>query len=334
MKLFLSACVAGSLLLSVACGSSQLLPQKTTPGSQLVASQPANSTAVHWKIYKISALGDYPLDITEGPDGALWFTNYPDKIGRITPTGQITEYLTPTADSLPSRITLGPDHNLWFTEQTSSQIGRITPQGVITEIVTLSGLAGGITSGPDRSIWFTEPQGNKIARRSESGAITEFPVPTPMSGLGDITLGSDGALWFTETNAAKVGKITEDGAITEYAMTSHSQPDVISAGGDGALWFTEDVYPFVWRMTTSGALSDFRASADFIADIEPGRNNSIWYTVPNTGKIGRITHNVTEFGPPANCGLPVAPYGIAVDHNGNVWFTDVLNGQIGEVTGL
>ena len=47
-------------------------------------------------------------DITAGPDGALWFTEFgPSKIGRITTTGVITEYvvsLPPIASSPPPAL--------------------------------------------------------------------------------------------------------------------------------------------------------------------------------------------------------------------------------------
>jgi streptogramin lyase len=34
-----------------------------------------------------------PFDVAAGPDGNLWFTEFgSDKIGRITPTGTITEF--------------------------------------------------------------------------------------------------------------------------------------------------------------------------------------------------------------------------------------------------
>ncbi len=54
--------------------------------------------------------------MVEGPDGKMWFTEA-DKIGRITPSGEITEFPLPTPDSAPMGITTGPDGNLWFTEQ-------------------------------------------------------------------------------------------------------------------------------------------------------------------------------------------------------------------------
>ena len=66
--------------------------------------------------YPVPTAGGRPQWITAGPDGALWFTERADKIGRITTAGAITEYLVPTANSNPSGITLGPDGALWFTE--------------------------------------------------------------------------------------------------------------------------------------------------------------------------------------------------------------------------
>src|SRR4051794_27527086 len=42
--------------------------------------------------------------IVQGPDGNLWFTENAataSKIGRITPSGQITEFKTPTTGSAP-----------------------------------------------------------------------------------------------------------------------------------------------------------------------------------------------------------------------------------------
>lgn len=69
-----------------------------------------------------------PFSITAGPDGALWFTEYPaNQIGRITVTGSITEFPILTAASGPGSITAGPDGALWFNENGANQIARISP---------------------------------------------------------------------------------------------------------------------------------------------------------------------------------------------------------------
>lgn len=87
-----------------------------------------------------------PGGITEGPDGAMWFTEggiatsaaatRSGKIGRIAANGTISEYGGSLAD--PTDIVVGPDGKLWFTERgafvdftaiaaSTGKIGTIVP---------------------------------------------------------------------------------------------------------------------------------------------------------------------------------------------------------------
>ncbi len=146
--------------------------------------------------------GDFPIPtpysdpsrIVTGPDGNLWFTEqgavgsmgccqptFPSlgKIGRITPSGRITEFTTPGQSSLaagsnPAGIAVGPDGNLWFTEYSYFTKDTMVQHG-----------------------------GNKIGRITPSGNITEFPIPTPYSRDDGITSGApgDGHMYFTESPA-------------------------------------------------------------------------------------------------------------------------------------
>src|SRR5205807_744608 len=100
-----------------------------------------------------------PTNITTGPDGNLWFTEFnADKIGRITPSGILTEFPV-TLGAVPNDITVGPDGALYFTEGGLDRIGRITTLGVVTEFsagITPGSQPAGITLGPDNALWFTE----------------------------------------------------------------------------------------------------------------------------------------------------------------------------------
>jgi streptogramin lyase len=69
--------------------------------------------------------GDAGYGIAAGPDGNLWFASA-NKIGRITTSGNVTEFPIPTPDARPGGISAGPDGNIWFTESGSSRIGRIS----------------------------------------------------------------------------------------------------------------------------------------------------------------------------------------------------------------
>jgi virginiamycin B lyase len=66
--------------------------------------------------------------ITAGVDGNLWFTEYTgNKIGRITPSGTITEFTIPTPSSAPLGIVAGPDGAIWFAETAVNKIARLAP---------------------------------------------------------------------------------------------------------------------------------------------------------------------------------------------------------------
>jgi len=138
---------------------------QTTP---LTQTSPLTQTTAISVEFTLPTANSEPYDITLGPDGNLWFTEYAgNKIGRITPAGKITEYPLPNPNSGPAHITTGPDGHLWFTESLGNRIGRIAVAGQPIEEFTLPSPGSapeGITAGPADTIWFTEVGGNRIGR--------------------------------------------------------------------------------------------------------------------------------------------------------------------------
>lgn len=293
-------------------------------------------SAVVIKEYPLVALSN-PWRITSGSDGNLWFTERSSNmIGKMSTSGQITEYLIPTSASTPTSITSGPDGNIWFIEQTGNNIGRITTAGIITEfpVPTASGNSGTIVTGSDNNLWFTERSGNKIGKITPSGVITEFPILTTANSIPNgITTGSDGNLWFTEQAGNKIGQITPAGVITEYGVpTSGGQPFGITTGPDGKLWFTELAGNKIGRISTSGVISEF---AVLTANSQPynittGQDNNLWFTELSGNKIGRITTSgeVIEFTIPTTGSQPSS---IVSGSDGNLWFTEQAGNKIGQL---
>jgi streptogramin lyase len=196
-----------------------------------------------------------PRGITLGPDGNVWFVQYGnDKIGRITPSGTITEFSIPNVPiggSGPNGITLGQDGNLWYTEQKGSRVGRIavTPVdgGYDVNITPLNLPATGrfpkdITRGPDgdNHIWFTEQIGRvaKVTTGLFIDSTMEYGNGVITSAPLGIVNGPDGNLWFTEV-ADLVGQSDTSGTITEHGVdTSGCVPLSITVGSDDMLWYT------------------------------------------------------------------------------------------------
>ena len=122
-----------------------------------------------------SAVADDGIEFTvraHQVEGNLWIAEQGNlspngnKIGRMTPTGVITEFAVPTPNASPTWINAHSDGTLWFTEVSGNKIGRITTNGAFLEfpIPTPSSSPIAIASGADGNLWFTEAAGNKIGR--------------------------------------------------------------------------------------------------------------------------------------------------------------------------
>jgi streptogramin lyase len=116
-----------------------------------------------------------PQWIARGPDGAMWFTEVRDRIGRIGPDGRITEF----GHGIPYRSSLG-----------------------------------GIAAGPDGALWFTLWHGNVLGRITTAGDVTLYRgLVTPSRGNehdSDALLASDGhgGFWFNESQGGRMAHLT------------------------------------------------------------------------------------------------------------------------------
>lgn len=161
--------------------------------------------------------------ITEGPDGALWFTyagngdGSVSRIGRISMAGDISWFSLDSAyahGSLGDIIT-GPDGALWFSgnKNGTGVIGRMATTGELTEYTDsrLEGSAHSFALGPDGALWFTR-DGAMVARIDTLApfhfdayyAQISFPHATPRG----IAAGPDGNMWFTKMSAGTIGRIS------------------------------------------------------------------------------------------------------------------------------
>src|SRR5829696_9348740 len=96
------------------------------------------------KQFKVPTAGSSPEHITQASDGNFWFTEsfvndqnaLPHKVGKITPSGQVTEFNVCEhpdfgfESCFPTDIVQGSDGDLYFTKN-DAPLGRITTEGVV-----------------------------------------------------------------------------------------------------------------------------------------------------------------------------------------------------------
>jgi virginiamycin B lyase len=184
----------------------------------------------------------YSASITEGPDGAMWFTDpYTGILGRASASGKIAIQQLPPGGG-PAQLVSGPDGALWFTIPRKDQIGRMTLSGELTQFqfARHSGLTD-IAVGPDGNIWFTLRKKSKIGRITPLGERTLFSLPK--TAPKHIAAGP-GGLWFTEgywdapRGNNRLGLISTAGRVIQFKVPAKNGTGQLAVGADGRIWFT------------------------------------------------------------------------------------------------
>ena len=306
--------------------------------------------------FKVPTNNSQPRDITVGSDGNLWFTEGnevftpgpdPDgggtfhrNIGKITPTGEITEFRIEEGTGptqcfcLLGDIVQGPDNILYFTTNNPG-LGRITTGGEILPFVAPNNSAAngsGIAAHGD-DIWYADFNNDSLWRYDTTGpdtGFTQFPVPQP----SDVAVDEAGIVWFAATSDKAIGRLDPATGNATLTPTVNLFPRGITVAADGDVWFSARFVP-----QGVGELDpDTNTVREFPLTDNPGpqdiaaspADGSVWFTQTTEGNIARITDAgiVTEGKVVRNS----EPFGITVAPNGNPWYTMMSANKIARLT--
>ncbi|HEY7062701.1 MAG TPA: Virginiamycin B lyase [Chloroflexota bacterium] len=247
-----------------------------------------------------------PYEITNGPDGAMWFTE-PGRnaIGRITPDGICSHIPLSSPASALFGIAAGHDGAIWFAENNTNRIMRTTVSGRVEQVaqLTTSGGPWHIAPGLNGIMWFTA--GSDAARLHSirpDGHVDFYELPRNGTVVGDIAVAPDGAVWFTEPRDDQIGRMIADVSIVEMVVpTPDARPIGITYGPDGAIWFTESGAGKIGRITTDGQITEFELPGpdNDPSDIVAGRDGALWFNYHTAPRVGRITldGSIVTYGP-------------------------------------
>jgi streptogramin lyase len=291
------------------------------------------------KQFRIPTANGNPAEITQVLDGNFWFTeshvNAPQSdnhhIGRITPSGTITEFLV-CQFCFPGDIVQGADEILYFTKSDPG-LGRITTSGtVLADVVPSNTLANGnsVAASGD-GIYFTAFNTNSIWRYDTvTGAFTEFAVPTAGAIPYDITAAPDGTLWFTEFGADAIGHLNPaTGVTTETSVgDGPNGPRGITVATDGKVWFTKRFDNTVgFLVPGTNSVTEFLLAAPSGPEgIAAAPDGSVWFTQSVAGNVARITATgVLSEGKRVKGS---EPFGVTVAPNGDPWYAELSSDRI------
>jgi streptogramin lyase len=335
IRRFLGSIAAGIVLAGCSQATSSVAVMPLSAQRDSSALRPASN--VKLRFFLTPTPGSWPDYVTRGSDGNVWFSEfYADQIGRITPSGAITEFRLPDLNDIEG-ITSGPDGNLWFTEPGANKIGRMTTKGVVTvfPIHASNPSPRGITAGPDGNVWFVEFYDNTIGRITPSGVITRFAIPQSQGSPWWITTGKDGDLWFTESQNETIGRFDPRTLKFEPPVRVPGQfptPWGIMTAPDGHLWFTERNAGNI-AVISNGRVSSFHISeqTSYPDTLVSGPDGNIWFTENQVGDIGRFNPATGKFLPVIALPSGSIPTGMTVGRDGNIWFAVASYTQPGEI---
>jgi streptogramin lyase len=255
--------------------------------------------------------------------------------------------------------------------RTTTFLLRISPGGTITELaqlpqpLTLSAI-GGIAAASDGSIWFTQPAANRIGRVGTDGRVTEFREGIPSGASPEaIAVDRDGSVWFTDDGLNTVEHVAAGGHVRVYGngLSPINTPGGPVVTKDGAIWFRETLswHPRIARIGRDGKLVEFTDYADSPGSLQADGDgvivlnitSSVRPALPTSAVRLSAAGTVTPFDMsgclvtamnlaclPALRGRgPItdsraSPNWVVRARDGNLWFTDSDNSQIGRVDGL
>jgi virginiamycin B lyase len=215
-------------------------------------------------------------------------------------------------------IAAGPDGNMWFTNNANNSIGVITPKGAVKYFpiprVPSQSMSSGLfelTAGPDGNMWFTGFYDNVVGKVTALGVVTLYPVPLPNANPYGITAGVDGNLWFTLDSANAIGRITPDGVVTLFPIPVAGSTSIV--------------------VSSTGTMSGYSITA--------GPLDSLWFTIPMSNLIGRITvagvvttfQVTTTTAPSTDTSTPTIG-SLTTGVNGNIYFTQNADSVISGMT--
>ncbi|MBI2685386.1 MAG: hypothetical protein HYX27_03645 [Acidobacteria bacterium] len=246
-------------------------------------------------------------------------------------------------------ITSDAAGNIFITDTSNRRIRKLTPAGIITTIAGGSsdvvgpspidplraaiGFPTTIAIDPQGSFTFADADNSRLLRLSPAGIsqiagngkFKELLPRTPntlvtMTEPVGLAVAPDGAVYYTEYTGHRIARIDKDGSVSRVTGTGVSS-----------------------CCTDNGSALNGRVS--FPAGVAVARDGSIIIADTNNDKIRRVSNGTItslagsflgsgfsgDNGPAADA-LLSGPWGVVIDANGNIIFSDRYNNRIRRIT--
>ena len=199
----------------------------------------------------------------------------------------------------------------------------------------------------DTGIWFIQRVSPSIVHFDiESSTFTSYPLNMPIDHpivqIWGMTIGPNGMIWFTDATYNKIRTFDPaTGTLGEFLqLKNDSMPWDIKFDSNGKLWFTEFGTSYIASVKPDDptSLIEYRIPSNISSPsyFEFDKNENIWIVESGPGKLTKFntkTNQFTEFILPSEGvgGETVNPIGLAIDNDGNIWYSQFRTSLIGKL---
>ena len=190
--------------------------------------------------------GNFATQITSGPDGDLWFNEenaQPVAVGKITASGNITEYTGPVlrAEQPDSQMAFGPDGNLYAPA--GSVLWQITPAGEFKSYAYPTSVGGAgfdfgdIIRGPDDWMWISG--GGLVIKFNTTTHV--FSKPLALNAPEGLAVGVDGDVWIADQENQTID--VADESVTTVGIRLNGEMSILDPNYGFELGYAKGTVP-------------------------------------------------------------------------------------------
>ncbi len=307
------------------------------------------------RVFPIPSSDADPGRIVTAPGGDMWFTERDtDKVGRITPSGHITEYALPatTAGDVEGSVMdldVDPHGDVWVVYDYGRYVAVLDPQGRLQETGDLGGDLGGDPNGGeiriahDGTVWITMNYAESGIARVSGGRITwNANAPECDDVLG---LAADRTAWCAKEDRLIHVDPAGDGGTT-YPMpdlpgAGAPWPLSLAAGPAGSIWFGAYDSSTFYTAAGDGVVGYLDQRNGHVtawstglntapSSLVEGPDKSVWFTTVNEFHPG-IGHLDAHGRGAISAVGSLHPTALTFAEDGSIWFTDAQDNSIGHV---
>jgi virginiamycin B lyase len=298
-----------------------------------------NKVALRWVCVTILAVFAWNMrmaparggDSPDGPVGprvqaGLWYREFP----------------LPTPNSYPWQLALDAQRGgVWVTEQAGNKLAYLdAASGTWTEYpipIPGSSPAGLALDGLGR-VWIAAQAANKIAVFDPAmEKWTGYEVPTPASEPMDVAVGQDGGVWFTEASGKKLGSLVPDTGVMAEHDPAGQGINVLKPWGiaiiSRSVWFTDpDGHQLVRFYATAGRFYSYKPVGTEITPqaVVLTPEGYPWFTDRTGNRVFEYFWNTSGDWVEILARTQASePYGIALNSQRDVWFTEKAANKLG-----